>query len=71
MRRISSIVLLVAAAVMLFYGLRASDSLASSIKETFDGTPTDQSMWLIIGGAVLGVVGLVGVLGGRSAPVRA
>jgi len=62
MRKIVAVALLAAAAVLLFYGIQASDSFASSVKETFEGTPTDRSMWLILGGVVLGIIGLVGVL---------
>lgn len=66
MQKIVGIVLIAAAAVMLFFGFRASDSFASSIKEAVDGTPTDQSMWLILGGVIVGVVGVVAALGGRG-----
>lgn len=62
MRQALSIVLLVAAAVLLIYGIQASDSLASSFSRFFSGTPTDHSIGLILAGAVCAAIGLVGLL---------
>ena len=45
--------------MLLIYGINASDSLGSEVKEAFTGTPSDQSIWLIVGGVLLGVLGLV------------
>jgi hypothetical protein len=53
------IAMLVVGAVLLIYGINASDSLGSEVKEVFTGTPTDKSIWLIVGGVLLGVLGLV------------
>lgn len=65
MRPILSIVLLVAAVILIVYGLQASDSIASSFSEFFTGSPTDRSMWLLIGGAACAVVGLATLRPGR------
>lgn len=62
MRRALSVALLVVGAILLVYGLNAGDSFASEVKEAFDGTPTDKALWFVIGGAVLAVVGLVGLV---------
>ena len=56
------IALLVVGVVLLIFGLNASDSLCSEVKEAFTGNPTDRSIWLIVGGSLLGVLGLVSVL---------
>ncbi len=61
MRLALSIVLLVAAVVLLVYGFQAADSLSSSFSRFFSGTPTDRSIWLILGGAACAIVGLVGL----------
>jgi hypothetical protein len=58
--------LLVAGIVLLIWGLQQSNSFASDVSRTFTGSPTDESMWLIVGGAVLTVLGLVGFFGGRK-----
>jgi len=61
MRNVFSIALLVAAAILLYYGLQASESIASTVERTVSGTPSDRSIWLFVGGAVCGVVGLAGL----------
>jgi hypothetical protein len=62
MNKIISISLLVAGIILIVFGFQASDSIGSSFSRLFTGTPTDKSIWLLIGGAALVVVGLVGVL---------
>jgi hypothetical protein len=69
MRSPLGIVLLVVGVILLVFGINASESFASDVKEFFEGTPTDRSIWFLIGGAVAIVVGLVLMLaGGRRAP---
>lgn len=53
--------LLAVGIILLVFGLNASDSIGSQMKEFFTGTPTDKSVWMILGGVLLGVVGLVAV----------
>jgi hypothetical protein len=62
------LVLLVIGAILLFLGLSAGESFASEVKEAFTGEPTNRAIWLTIGGAVLAVVGLVGLLSGSRRP---
>lgn len=52
------IAMLVIGVILVVYGINASDSPASEVKEVFTGTPTDKSIWLLIGGAAVGIVGL-------------
>ena len=66
MNKILSLVFLVAGAVLLVYGLNASDSVASNVSEAVTGTPTDKSMWLVILGAVGVIAGGVGFFAGRK-----
>lgn len=67
MNRPVSLVLLVVGVILAIYGINASNSVGSDVSRAVTGTPTDKSMWLLIGGAVLAIVGLVGTLrGGRS-----
>jgi Protein of unknown function (DUF3185) len=66
MNRPVSLVLLVVGIILVIYGINASTSVGSDVSRAVTGTPTDKSMWLLIGGAVLAIVGLVGTLrGGR------
>jgi hypothetical protein len=66
MNRPVSLILLVVGIILVIYGINASTSVGSDVSRAVTGTPTDKSMWLLIGGAVLAIVGLVGALRGRS-----
>jgi hypothetical protein len=59
-----SLALLVGGIILLVFGWNASQSTSSEISRVFTGNPTDESMWMLIGGAVLAVLGLVGLLRG-------
>ncbi|HVU18278.1 MAG TPA: DUF3185 family protein [Candidatus Didemnitutus sp.] len=62
MNRIVSVAILVVGVVLLIYGINAHDSIASSAKQAVTGTPTDKSMWLIVGGIAGIVIGGLGTL---------
>jgi len=64
-----SLVLLVTGISLLIYGVSASDSLSSDFSRFFTGSPTDKTMWLLIGGAAAAVAGAAGlVLRGSKSP---
>ena len=44
--------------VLVILGLDANDSLGSRISRAFDGTPTDKTLWLFVGGVLAVLVGL-------------
>jgi hypothetical protein len=62
MNRVLSLVLLAGGGILIIYGISASDSISSSFSRFFTGSPTDKTMWLLIGGVVAALVGLVGLL---------
>ncbi len=62
MNKIISLALLAGGIVLIIYGISASDSLSSSFSRFFTGSPTDKTMWLLIGGIVAAVVGLGGLV---------
>ncbi len=62
-------ILLALGVVLLVYGINAGNSVGSDVKKAFTGTPTDKSMWLIIGGVVAAAGGL-GMLGWGSGPAN-
>jgi len=64
MNRAISIGLLVAGVVLTIFGINASNSVGSSVTRAFTGNPTNHSMWLLIGGIAMAVVGLVLTLRG-------
>jgi len=59
-----SVALLVGGIILLVFGWNEHQSAGSEISKFFTGNPTDRAMWMLIGGAVLGVIGLVGLLRG-------
>ena len=50
--------LLVVGIILIVWGVSASHSVSSQFSQFFTGSPTDKSIWLIIGGALCAVVGL-------------
>ncbi|HVU25827.1 MAG TPA: DUF3185 family protein [Opitutus sp.] len=56
-----SIILLVLGIVLIAYGVSGTQSLGSEVSEQVTGAPTNHSMWLLGGGIVLGLIGLVGL----------
>ncbi len=63
-----SLALLVGGIILIIYGAAASDSVGSDVSRFFTGSPTDKTMWLLIGGAVAAVVGGAGLLRGSKSP---
>jgi hypothetical protein len=61
-----SLVLLVGGIILIAYGLSASDSVSSSFSRMFTGSPTDKTVWLLIGGSAAVIVGLFGMLRGSK-----
>ncbi|MBL9186198.1 MAG: DUF3185 family protein [Opitutaceae bacterium] len=62
MKKAASLVLLLVGVVLIAFGISASDSVGSAFSRLFTGTPTDKTIWLIIGGAVATTVGLAGII---------
>ena len=54
--------LLAAGIILLVLGVDAYHSANSIISRFFNGEPSDRALWLLIGGAVTGVVGLSGLV---------
>jgi hypothetical protein len=54
--------LLVVGIVLIVYGIDASNSASSSISRTFNGTPTNKTLWLLLGGIGSAICGAVVVL---------
>jgi hypothetical protein len=54
--------LLVGGLILLYFGYQEYQSLSSEVEEFFTGSPDSRTMWMMIGGAVAAVAGLVGLL---------
>lgn len=57
MNKSISIALLVAAVVLIAFGLNAYHSASSDVSRFFTGAPTDKALWLLIGGLAAGIIG--------------
>jgi len=58
MNKIVGLALLVGGAVLLITGITATNSFSSDFSRFFTGSPTDKSVWMVIGGIVAVIVGL-------------
>ncbi len=67
MGRVLGVVALVAGAILLYFGLNASDAPVEQLNETFTGSYSDKTMWYLVGGAATACGGLVLLLLGRKA----
>lgn len=54
--------LLVGGLLLLYFGYQEYQSFASEVDELVTGSPSDNSIYLLVGGAVASVAGLVGLL---------
>ncbi len=62
-----SLVLLVCGIALLVVGISAMESIASGFSKFFTGSPTDRSMWLVLGGIALIAISSAGLFrGSRS-----
>ncbi|MCX7545056.1 DUF3185 family protein [Marinicella gelatinilytica] len=57
--KIIGLVLLVLGAVLVFFGLNATEAPLEEVSEAVTGRYSDQTMYYLIGGAVSAVVGIV------------
>jgi hypothetical protein len=48
--------------VLLIFGINAYDSSSSDISRFFTGSATDKSIWMLVGGVAVTVLGLAGFL---------
>lgn len=64
MNKIISLVLLAVGVALIVYGINASNSIGSDFSRLFTGSPTDKSIWLLIGGIVVAAIGAGGLFRG-------
>jgi hypothetical protein len=58
MSKIVSLALLVGGIVLIIIGFNATNSFNSDVSRFFTGSPTNQAVWMLIGGSVAAVIGL-------------
>ena len=52
--------------LLLIFGISAYNSSSSDISRFFSGSATDKSIWMLVGGIVLTVLGIAGLLRGSK-----
>ena len=67
MNKTVSLALLVGGIVLIVLGVQAMDSFGSDVSRFFTGSPTDKSVWMLIGGIVAAGAGLMTFRGTRKA----
>jgi uncharacterized membrane protein YidH (DUF202 family) len=60
MIKLVSLALLAGGIVLIIFGINATNSFSSDVSRFFSGSPTDKAVWMLIGGIIAAVVGLVG-----------
>lgn len=58
MKTFAGLLLLLAGALCLVWGIQSSDSIRSEISRVTQSVPSDRAVWLAAGGALLGLIGL-------------
>ncbi len=62
-----AVALIIVGIALLIFGLGSADSIQNAFSRLFSGEFTGRTMWLIIGGCVCAVVGLIGCIRSRRA----
>ncbi len=66
MNKAISVVLLIVGVMLIIWGFHASESFNSGVSRFFTGSPTDKTIWFLISGIAIGIVGLFGLLRGSK-----
>jgi hypothetical protein len=66
MNKSVSVVLLIVGIILIIYGINASNSFSSDVSRFFTGSPTDKTVWFLIGGVVASCLGLFGLFKGAK-----
>jgi hypothetical protein len=66
MNKIVFLALLAAGIILIVLGINATNSFSSDVSRLFTGSPTDKAMWMLIGGIVAAIIGLMGTLHGSK-----
>jgi hypothetical protein len=62
MNKLVYLALLCSGVVLIIVGVNATNSFSSDVSRFFTGSPTDKAVWMLLGGILAAVLGLVGTL---------
>jgi zinc transporter ZupT len=65
MNKLISLAIFAGGIVLVVVGVAATKSFSSDISRFFTGSPTDKAIWMLLGGIVAIIIGLVGLLRGQ------
>jgi len=68
MNKLVSLVLLVGGIFLIIYGVSSADSIGSDISRFFTGSPSDESIWSLVGGIVAAAIGASRLARGSKSP---
>ena len=66
MNRAGSLAILDGGILLEIFGVAASKSFSSDISRFFPGSLIDKAIWMLVGGVVALIIGLVGLLRGSK-----
>lgn len=66
MNKVLWLALLAGGILLIVFGVTASNSLSSDVSRFFTGSPTDKAVWMLVGGVVAVVAGLLGLVRGSK-----
>lgn len=66
MNKLVSLAILGGGILFIIIGVSATKSFSSDISRFFTGSPTDKAIWMLVGGVVASIIGLVGLLRGTN-----
>ena len=59
---IVSLALLIGGVALMIIGINATNFFGSDVSRFFTSSPTDKAIWMLIGGIIAAVIGLVSTL---------
>jgi quinol-cytochrome oxidoreductase complex cytochrome b subunit len=62
MSKLIALVLLIGGIILTLYGIHSTHSIRSDFSRLFTGSPSDNSIWVVIGGVVLTGAGVGGLM---------
>ena len=66
MNKVVSLAVLLGGIVLIIYGVAASESFSSDVSRFFTDSPTDKTIWLMVGGIAAITIGAAGLLRGQA-----